>query len=79
MLVQNEIYTVKSLQYILDMSDIVILYDANLLQVSWVGHVKDLPLCYLNKIIVNMFSYNISIPSILGTTVYYIRSWNNDK
>ena len=70
MLVQNEIETVKSLQYILDMSDIVILYDANLRQVSWVGYVKDLPLQYLNKIIVNIFSYNISIPARLGTTVY---------
>lgn len=70
MILQNEIETIKNLQYILNMSDIVILYDVNFKEVKWVGFVKDLPLEYLHNKITNIFSYNINIPSMLGTTVY---------
>ena len=70
MILQNEIGTVKNLQYILNMSDTVILYDANLRHIVWIGYVKDLPLAYLHCIIVKIFSYNINVPNELGTTVY---------
>lgn len=70
MILQNDIETVKNLQYILNMSDTVILYDVNLHNIVWLGYVKDLPLKYLHCKIVKVFSYHINVPSELGTTVY---------
>lgn len=65
----NEVYTVKNLQYILDMTDIVILYhDTH--TVRFVGLVKDLPLEYLHSKIKNIYTYNVSLPDRVGATVY---------
>lgn len=70
MILQNERETVKNLQYILDLSNTVILYDVNFRTIKWVGFVKDLPLEYLYCNIVSVFTYDINIPNEVGTTVY---------
>ena len=72
MIVQNDVETIKNLQNILEMTDIVILYDMNLGVIKWVGFLKDLPFVYLHRKIVNIFSYQINISNMLGTTVYII-------
>lgn len=66
----NEVYTVKNLQYILDMTDIVILYHDDMHAVRFVGLVKDLPLEYLHSKIKNIYTYNVSLPDRVGATVY---------
>lgn len=70
MILQTEKETVKNLQYILDLSNTVILYDVNFHTIKWVGFVKDLPLEYLHCNIVSVFTYDINIPNEVGTTVY---------
>ena len=70
MILQTEKETVKNLQYILDLSNTVILYDVNFRTIKWVGFVKDLPLEYLYCNIVSVFTYDINIPNEVGTTVY---------
>lgn len=70
MVLQNEIEIVKNLQYMLDLSDNVILYDVNFHTIRWVGFVKDLPLEYLHCNIVSVFAYDINVPNKVGTTVY---------
>lgn len=71
MIVQNETETIKNLQNILEMNDIVILYDANLREIDWVGFVRDIPFIYLHRKIVNILVFDISVPTKLGTTVYF--------
>lgn len=70
MILQSEKETVKNLQYILDLSNTVILYDLNFNKILWLGFVKDLPLEYLYRKIVNIFTYDINTPNEYGTTVY---------
>ena len=70
MIVQNEMETVKNLQFILDMSDIVVLYNTNTRVTCWVGFVKDLPLTYLHEEIVNIFMCNVKLNDRLFATVY---------
>lgn len=70
MITQNEKETIKNLQLMLDMSDIVILYDVNFQIVKWVGFVKDMPLMYLNRKIAHVFVNYINIPNKVATTVY---------
>lgn len=70
MIVQNEMRTVKNLQFILDMTDIVVLYNTNTHVTCWVGFVKDLPLTYLHSKIVNIFMCNVKINDRLFVTVY---------
>lgn len=71
MIVQNELQTVKNLQYMFEMSDIVILHDNNLHTTCWVGFIKDLPLCYLHKIITNMFMCDVKLTDKSLVTVYF--------
>lgn len=71
MIVQNETKTIKNLQNILEMNDIVILYDANLHKIVWVGFVRDLPFIYLHRKIVNILVFDISVLAKLGTIVYF--------
>lgn len=63
-------YCKKFTVYILDLSNTVILYDVNFHKITWLGFVKDLPLVYLHRKIVSIFSYDINTPNELGTTVY---------
>ena len=54
-----------------EMSDIVILYDANLHLTGWVGFIKDLPIKYLYKIIVNMYMCDVNVNDKSLITVYF--------
>ena len=71
MIVQNELETVKNLQNMFEMSDIVILYDVNLRMMRWVGLIKDLPLCYLHRIITSMFMCDVKLTDQSLVTVYF--------
>lgn len=71
MIVQSELNTVKNLQHMFEMTDIVILCDDNLHLTRWVGFIKDLPLSYLHGIIVNMFVCDVNITDKSLITVYF--------
>lgn len=70
MIVQNEMETVKNLQFILDMTDIVVLYNTNTHVTCWVGFVKDLPIAYLHGKIVNIFMCDVKLNDSSFATVF---------
>ena len=72
MIIKNEVQTVKNLQNMLELTDIVVLYDVNFRVTRWAGFVKDLPLQYLHSKIVDMFMQNINIVHTSFMTVYIV-------
>ena len=70
MIVPNERKTIKNLQSILEMSDIVILYEIKWHRIEWVGFTKDLPFTYVHRKIIEIVANNINIPTATVVVVY---------
>ncbi len=69
MIKPNETKIIKNLQTILEMSDIVILYEFKWHRIEWVGFTKDLPFAYVHRKIIEI-EIVANIPTATVVVVY---------